>query len=149
MRENHEEAISGLVLAKRERTPESLIRLSSDDRDQIKRADYIRAADSGLILFFALALSRLGEERQARVWTWTSGATTAKYDAGTASFRVTVGNILVLSDELPGREVMIPGQWCFAIHDAYRELLAREDAARRQDSMRRAGEQIAEMTAEV
>lgn len=149
MRENHEEAISGLVLAKRERTPESLIRLSSDDRDQIKREDYLRAADSGLILFFALALSRLGEERQARVWTWTSGATTAKYDAGTASFRVTVGNILVLSDELPGREVMIPGQWMFSIHDAYKELLAREEAARRQDSMRRAGEQIAEMTAEV
>jgi len=149
MRENHEEAITGLVLAKRERTPESLIRLSSDDRDRIKREDYLRAADSGLILFFALALSRLGESGDSRAWVWKSNAITAKYDAGTASFRVTVGNILVLSDEVPGREVMIPGQWCFAIHDAYKDMLAREAAARRQDSMRRSGEQIAEMTAEV
>lgn len=147
--ENHEEAIAALVLAKRERTPESLIRLNSDDRDQIKRADYLKAAENGVVLLFALAIKRLSGATQGNVYVWTSGATTAKYDAGTATLRVTVGDLVVLSDELPGREVMIPGQWCYALHDAYRTLIAREDAERRQASLRRAGEQIAEMTAEV
>lgn len=148
--QSHEEAaIEALVLAKRDRTPESLIRLNADDREALKRTDYLRAAENGVPLLFALAIRRLGTCGEGKVWTWQSGAITAKYDEGAATLRVTVGDVLAMSDELPGREVMIPGQWCFTLHDAYQQALAREDAERRQASTRRAAKQIDELTADI
>lgn len=148
--QSQEQVIESLVLAKRERSALSLVQLNADDRERMLRADYLTASDAGLILFFNLALQMIGEKSpSAKSWTWTKGSLRASYDADAMITIVSVGDVVVLSNEMPGRERLIAGQWMHTIYDAAMAVDTRKQSEASRAALRQGSEQINDMLADV
>lgn len=126
----NENAIQGLIVAKEKHRIEDLAQLDSAQIDEILRGYYLQAADQKLILLINLWIRELVGPQTSGVFEWRSTAITGDvqtvvvYDSNTGTTKATVGNLVVLSNEIAGRELLRPGQWLHRLHDAYRQRQA-------------------------
>lgn len=131
----HDASVASLIDARRT-AQTNFIGASPEELRATLREHYHRAFDAGLIRALNLVIQSLGSlnatsERQTVCWQKTAGtlSITAVYDQTSGTTAVTVNGVAVCSNALPGREVLIPGNWLYAVMDAYRVLEA-EKAAR-------------------
>ena len=126
----NEIAIQALILAKQEQKIEDLARLDPAQIDEILRGYYLQAVQQKLILMVNLWVRELVGPQTSGVFEWRSIAITGDvqtvviYDSNTGTTKGTVGNLVVLSNEIAGRELLRPGQWLHRLHDAYRQRQA-------------------------
>lgn len=123
----NENAIQTLIVAKERHQITDLARLDPAQIDEILRGYYLQAAEQKLILMVNLWVRELVGPQTSGVFEWRSTAITGDvqtvvvYDSNTGTTKATVGNLVVLSNEIAGRELLRPGQWLHRLHDAYRQ----------------------------
>ena len=127
---DNENAIQALIVAKQEQKIEDLARLDPAQIDELLRGYYLQAAEQKLILMVNLWVREMVGPQTSGVFEWRSTAitgdvqTVVAYDSNTGTTKATVGNLVVLSNEIAGRELLRPGQWLHRLHDAYRQRQA-------------------------
>lgn len=135
-RPDQEQVIASLIEAKRGYSLEQLAVLSPAQTDEVLRDWYNQAADRKLIRLINLWVRALvGDPTPAGVYEWRAVEaagdvpTVVAYDARGGTTRATVGQLVVLSNEIAGREVLRPGQWIYRLRDAYTQQQARKRQA--------------------
>jgi len=151
----NENAIQALIVAKQGRGIEDLARLDPAQIDEILRGYYLQAVDQKLILMVNLWIRELVGPQTSGVFEWRSTAITGDvptvviYDSNTGTTKGTVGNLVVLSNEIAGRELLRPGQWLHRLHDAYRQRQATQRHTEEIEVSRAAQKTILDFVADV
>ncbi|TXH50675.1 MAG: hypothetical protein E6Q97_20000 [Desulfurellales bacterium] len=155
-RPDQDQAIASLIEAKRGYSLEQLALLSPAQTDEILRDWYNQAADRKLIRLINLWVRALvGDPTPAGVWSWRTVEaagdvpTVVTYDGAAGTTRATVGALVVLSNEIAGREVLRPGQWIYRLRDAYLQDQARKRQAHAAEENRVAEAKVMDFLTEV
>ncbi len=124
-RPQQDQAIQDLIATRQGYSLEQLAAFSPAQIDEVLRQFYLQAADKKLIRLINLWVRSLVGAPNGGIWEFRSVAITGdvptivRYDGTSGTTRATVGGLLVLSNEIPGREVLRPGNWILQLRDAY------------------------------
>ena len=154
-RPEQEQAIGALVAAKRAYSLEELARMEPVQIDEVLRQFYLQAVDRKVIRLINLWVRALAPATSAGVHEWRSVAvagdvpTVVSYDLRSGTTRAMVGDLVVLSNEVPGRELMRPGDWLYRLRDAYQLHQAGVRHAQEVAIDQEAGRKVTDFLAEV
>lgn len=155
-RREEEQAIEALILAKQNYTVEQLVRMPEDQTDEILHQFYLQARDARLIRLINLWVRALAGSAPANgIFEWRSVAITGDvptvvvYDSRTGTTRATVGDSVVLNNEIAGREFLQPGNWLRKLRAAYIEKMAGIEHAQEIDRSRRHEQKITDFLTDV
>lgn len=132
MADTFNETATALVLHKQSIPDADLVRWQPEQLDQQQRDWYFKAYAEGVILQINLAIRTLGTESAPGQFHWEYAnppagvMITAKHDADKGTTDIRVGDIAVLSNCAPGRELLNPGQWLHTISSVYEAKKAEE-----------------------
>lgn len=129
-RPEQEQAIEALIAARQAYSMEELA-VMQGSTDEILHRFYLEAAERKLIRLVNLWVRALaGGPNPAGVWEWRLVAitgdvpTVVAYDGRSGTTRATVGDLVVLTNEIPGKEILQPGQWLLRLRAAYIQQMA-------------------------
>lgn len=132
MADTFNETATALVLHKQSIPAAELVRWEPQRIDEQQRAWYFKAFAEGVVLQINLAIRTLGTESAPGQFHWEyanppAGVTImARHDANNGTTDIRVGDIPVLSNCAPGRELLNPGQWLHTISSVWEERKAHE-----------------------
>lgn len=122
--------IASLVLAHAAVNASQIVGLPPGGVDALLRDYYLRAANAGVIILINAAIRELGVDAGAgkiifEDITRQGRRLSMEYYAATGFTRITVDDLIILQNDTPGHERLLPGNWMMHLFELQKSRQAR------------------------